>query len=177
MLDQNPSLTEYFDNNNLWGYLSADPEYYSIAEVLAFMNSAEYNEETEVISCSLQGESVEFTKEEFAKVFQLDFGVPFPLLETKVAEDDLNEMLLEKGDPAKDLSKHKGSIWSRTRTDFNHAYSNLSFVIMKDFEAKTGSFNCLSRERLSLMYAIHTDEKVDWCTYIFRNWGKHDQQI
>ena len=103
--------------------------------------------------------------------FGLDYGVEFPLPETRVEEDDLNEMLLEKGDPSKDLSKHKGSIWSRTRTDFNHAYSNLSFVMMKDFEAKTGSFNCLSRERLSLMYAVHTDEKVDWCTYIFRNWG------
>ena len=37
-------LTQYFDDNNLWGYLSADPEYYSVAEVLAFMNSAVYDE-------------------------------------------------------------------------------------------------------------------------------------
>ena len=100
----------------------------------------------------------------------MEFNSHLP--ETKVAENDLNEMLLQKADPAKDLSKHKGSVWSRTRTDFNHAYSNLSLVMMKDIEAKTGSFNCLSRERLSLMYAIHSDEKVDWCTYIFRTWGK-----
>ena len=55
-------LTEYFDNNNLWGYLSADPGYYSLEEVLAFMNEAEYDEENEVISCTLKDETVEFSK-------------------------------------------------------------------------------------------------------------------
>ena len=71
-------LTDYFDNNNLWGYLSADPGYYSLAEVLAFMNSAAYDEEREVISCSLQGEYVEFSKKKFARIFCLDYGVQFP---------------------------------------------------------------------------------------------------
>ena len=164
-------LTQYFDDNNLWGYLSADPEYYSVAEVLAFMNSAVFDEEREMITCCIQGEEMQISKEEFARIFQLDYNMGFPLPETKVAESDLEEMLLEKADPAKDLSTYKGKIWGRSRTDFNHAYSNLSFVLMKDFEAKTGSFNCLSRVRLSLMYAVHTEEKVDWCTYIFRVWG------
>ena len=66
-------LTEYFTKNKLWGYLSADPGYYSLEEVFAFMNDASYDEEKEVISCTLKNENVRFTKKKFAKVFGLEY--------------------------------------------------------------------------------------------------------
>ena len=77
-------LTEYFNDNNLWGYLSADPDYYSLEEVLAFMNEAVYDEPNEVISCTLKNQTVHFSKKEFARVFGLDFGVQFPLPEQRL---------------------------------------------------------------------------------------------